>query len=102
MGKICLTPVIVQKKGKKKNVPLAPPTVSSQRNRFIFLVVELNSILSSPFPSRSLVSRPIGLVHMGNLGHKRVVGIRICEHGANGKKDFRNGKSRTPLVSQDV
>jgi hypothetical protein len=39
---------------------------------------------------------------MGNLGDQRVVRVRIRQHRADGQKNFRDGQSRAPLVSQNV
>lgn len=62
----------------------------------------LDCILASPLSSRSLISWTVGLVDMGDLGNKRIVGIGVCEHRANRQENFGNGQSRTPLVPQDV
>jgi hypothetical protein len=64
---------------------------------------------------------------VGDLGHKRVVGVGVCEHGADRKEDwtgrqvsgmlrivdgwrdmgwlghtFRDGQRRTPLIPEDI
>jgi hypothetical protein len=39
---------------------------------------------------------------MSNLRYKRIVRVGVGKHGTNGKKHFRDGESRAPLVSQDV
>lgn len=56
--------------------------------------------LASPLPSGRLVARPVGLVKVGDLGHKRVVGVRVGEHRADTQEDCwlsdgwrRDGKS---------
>jgi len=62
----------------------------------------LDRILASPLSSRGLVSCAVGLVDVGNLRNKRVVGVRVCQHRADGKEDFADGQSRAPLVTQNV
>jgi len=44
---------------------------------------ELNSVFSSPLSSGSLISCTIGLVHMSDLGHKWIIGVRIGKHRAD-------------------
>jgi len=44
----------------------------------------LNSVLPCPFASRSFVSGSVRLVDMGNLGDKRIIRVRVSQHGANG------------------
>lgn len=35
-------------------------------------------LLPRPLPRSALVTRPVRLVQMRNLGHERVIGVRIC------------------------
>lgn len=44
----------------------------------------LDGVLSRPLSRCSLVPRAIGLVDMCDFRYERVIGIRICEHGADG------------------
>jgi len=39
---------------------------------------------------------------MCNLWDQRIVGIRVCQHGADGEQNFRDGQCRAPLVSENV
>jgi len=45
---------------------------------------------------------PVGLVEVGDLGHKRVVRVRVGEKGTNRQKHFGDGERRAPLLSEDV
>lgn len=58
----------------------------------------LDGVFPSPLPGRSLVSRPVRLVHVGDLGHKRVIGVGVCQHGADGQQDCKGGE----LLSAEV
>lgn len=49
----------------------------------------LDSELPSPFSSSGFVSCTVGLVDVSDFGNKRVVGVGICEHRADGQKDWR-------------
>jgi hypothetical protein len=77
-----------------------------------------NGVFASPFPSSGLVPRTVRLVDVSDLGHERVVGVGVGEHGANGEQHyegqsyfwsattgpltFGDRQSRTPLVPQDI
>jgi len=37
-----------------------------------------------------------------DLGHEGIVGVGVCEHGADGEEDFANSQSRAPLITQNV
>ena len=52
------------------------------------LPVLLDSELPSPFSSSGFVSCTVGLVDVSDFGNKRVVGVGICEHRADGQKDW--------------
>lgn len=47
----------------------------------------LDGVLAGPLPSSRLVPGPIGLVHVCDLGHKRIIGVRVRQHGADREKD---------------
>lgn len=47
----------------------------------------LDGILAGPLPGSRLVLRPVCLVHMCNLGDKRVVGVGVRQHRTDGKQD---------------
>ena len=55
-----------------------------------------------PFPRRCLVVRPMILVLLGNLGHERIIRIRIGQHGQNREKDLGNCQSRRPILLQNI
>jgi len=44
----------------------------------------LDCVLSSPFSSSGFVSGSVGLVDVGDLRHKWVIGIGVGKHGADG------------------
>jgi len=48
----------------------------------------LDGVLSGPLSSHSLVSSSVGLVDVSDLGNERVIGIRVCEHGAYRQKNL--------------
>lgn len=39
---------------------------------------------------------------MCDLGDERVVGVGVCQHGADRQQNFANGQGRAPLVTQNV
>lgn len=47
----------------------------------------LDGVLPGPLPGGGLVAGAVGLVDMCDLGYERVVGVGVCEHGANGEED---------------
>ena len=59
-------------------------------------------LLPGPFTSSALISLAIGLVGVGNLGHERVIGIWVGEHGADREQHFGDGERGTPLIPEDV
>jgi len=63
---------------------------------------QLDCKLSRPLPRGCFVSSAVGLVHVRNLRNKRVIGIGVGEHRADGQKHFGYRESWAPLVSQDV
>jgi len=58
----------------------------------------LDGILPRPLLGRVLVSLPLSLVNMCDFRDKRVVGVRVGKHGTDGQENFRDCKSRAPLV----
>ena len=40
----------------------------------------LHSVLARPLPRGRLVPRAVGLVEVRDVGHERVVGVRVREH----------------------
>lgn len=55
-----------------------------------------------PIAGHGLVFGTIILVEVGDVGDQRVIGIRIGEQGANGQENLGDGKSRAPLLLNDV
>jgi hypothetical protein len=53
--------------------------------------LRLDGVFRGPLARSRLVLRPVRLVHMRNLGHERVVGVRVRQHRADGKKDYSAG-----------
>ena len=51
------------------------------------IIVQLDRILSSPFPRSIFVSRAVGLVDMGDFGDERIIGVRVGKHGTDGEED---------------
>lgn len=62
----------------------------------------LDGVLASPLHRSRVVLGTVLLVDVGNLGHQRVVGVGVRQHGADGQEDFGDGESGTPLVPQNV
>jgi hypothetical protein len=74
----------------KKNwhdVHLAYPVV------LCMFFISTHGILLSPVPGRALILWPVCLVHVSNLRHKRIVGIRICKQRA-----YRQQHLQTPQL----
>jgi hypothetical protein len=62
----------------------------------------LHGVLGSPFPSRTIVSSPVGLEQLRNIRHKRIIGVGVSQEGADTEQDFANGQCRTPLVLENI
>lgn len=62
----------------------------------------LDGVLAGPFPSGRLVPGPVGLVHVRNLRHKGIIGVRVCQHRTDRKQNFGNSQSRAPLISENI
>jgi len=45
----------------------------------------LDGVLACPLPSRRFVAGTVGFVDVSDLGNQRVVGVGVCEHGADGE-----------------
>ena len=46
----------------------------------------LDGVLPGPLPGGGLVAGAVGLVDMCDLGNEGVVGVGVCEHGADGEE----------------
>lgn len=61
----------------------------SQSCKFrIFEKSALDGVLPGPLPGGGLVAGAVGLVDVRDLRHQRVIGVGVCEHGANGKEHY--------------
>lgn len=58
--------------------------------------------LPGPLASRALVSLAVRLVQVGNLGHERVIGIWVGQHGADREQHLGDGERWAPLVPENV
>ena len=55
-----------------------------------------------PLAGGALVPGPVILVHRGDLGHERVVRVRVRQQRADREEDLRDGERGRPLVLEDV
>jgi len=62
----------------------------------------LDGVFASPLSSSGFVTSAVGLVYVGDLRDERVVWVGICQHGADGEQNLRDGQGGAPLVSQNV
>jgi hypothetical protein len=74
------------------NTPMVSPNLDFLQGRWASLSyssdqLPLNGILAGPLAGRGLVSGSVGLVDVGNLGHQRVVGVGVRQHGADGQQN---------------
>lgn len=59
----------------------------------------LDGVLLGPFTRSLLVLLPVGLVGVCNLGHQRIVGVGVGQHGADRQKNYSQAIS---IVEKDV
>lgn len=64
--------------------PVSPPSTQLPP---VLRPVRLNGVLARPLAGSSLVSWSVRLVHVCNLGNKRVVRVGVCQHRADGQKN---------------
>lgn len=50
--------------------------------------LRLDGKLASPLPSSSLITSPVGLIDVCNLGNQWIVRVGVCEHAADGEKNL--------------
>lgn len=62
----------------------------------------LHGIFGGPFSGRAVMSLPVRLEELRDIGHQRVIGIGVGQEAANAQQDFGNGESGRPLVLQNV
>lgn len=55
----------------------------------ISFTVRLLGILASELSSHLVMLSAICLVQFGNLGHQRIIGVGVCEQGADGQQNLR-------------
>ena len=48
------------------------------------------------------MSSSIRLQELSNIRHKRIIGVRVGEEGANTEQHLAYGEGRTPLILEDV
>eukprot|EP00192_Tetraselmis_astigmatica_P015873 CAMPEP_0117665916 /NCGR_PEP_ID=MMETSP0804-20121206/10079_1 /TAXON_ID=1074897 /ORGANISM="Tetraselmis astigmatica, Strain CCMP880" /LENGTH=93 /DNA_ID=CAMNT_0005473389 /DNA_START=383 /DNA_END=664 /DNA_ORIENTATION=- len=48
------------------------------------------------------MSLPVSQQLLRDAAHQRVLGIGVCQEGADGEEDFRDGQGRAPLILEDV
>ena len=59
-------------------------------------------ISSSPVAGSGIVALLVVLVDGGDLGHERVIRVRVSQQRADGEQHLRDGQSGRPLVFEDV
>ena len=59
-------------------------------------------ISSGPVAGSGVVALAVVLVDGGDLGHKRIVGVRVGQQRADRQENLGDGQSGRPLVLQDV
>jgi hypothetical protein len=55
-----------------------------------------------PPPCRGLVPEAVGLAHVRDLRHQRVVRVWVRQQRADGEQHLGDGQRRAPLVLEDV
>ena len=55
-----------------------------------------------PSPRRGLVPEAVGLAHVRDLRHQRVVRVWVRQQRADGEQHLGDGQRRAPLVLEDV
>ena len=48
----------------------------------------LDGVLPGPLPGGGLIAGAVGLVDVCDLGNQRVVGVGVCEHGADREEHY--------------
>ena len=69
---------------------------------YLYFDSSLHGVLTSPFSSRGFVLGSVSFVKLSDFGDQRIIRIRISQQWANREENFRNCKSRAPLVLQNV
>ena len=55
-----------------------------------------------PLSGSGVVLLGVVLVDVGDLGHKRIIGVRVRQQRADGQENLRDGEGGRPLVLKDV
>lgn len=71
-----------------------PTNTSTQHARSSPKASRLCGKLARPLTCRLLVTTAVGLVHLCNVGHQRVVGVRVRQQGADGEEHLGDRQSR--------
>lgn len=61
-----------------------------------------HGILLCPGARRGLVLGPISLVHVSDLGHQRIIRVRVRQQRTDWQEDLWYGQSRAPLFLENV
>ena len=52
-----------------------------------------HGVAAGPLARSIVVTLAVGLVNVGDLGHKRIIGVRVGQQRANGEQDLRDSES---------
>ena len=75
---------------------------SYRKNETVKMQNNSHGVLSTPFSGRCLIFGLVSLIDMGNLWHKRIVGVGICEKRTDGEQHLGDGQCWRPLLFQNV
>lgn len=59
-----------------------------------------HGVLAGPLPGGVLVPAAVGLVDVGDLGHQRVIGVGVCQQGADGQQHLQHRRSENVGTSE--
>lgn len=62
----------------------------------------LGGVPLGPLSGHPVVLGSVGHVLCSDAAHQRIGGVAVCEEGADGEQDLRDGQGRTPVVLEDV
>lgn len=76
---------------------------SECRLRLCSIVVSRSRGISCrPVARRVVVAIAVSLVEGGDLGHERIIRVRVSQQRADRQKDLGDGQGGRPLIFQDV
>ena len=61
-----------------------------------------HGVLVRPSPCRGLIPEAVGLAHVRDLRHQRVVRVWVRQQRADGEQHLGDGQRRAPLILEDV